>query len=76
MSETSPERVAETVARLRSLSAQRLSATPQDDPDHYLNVVARVSREDGAEFANTANLLEALAARLAEVEAEKREGKG
>ncbi len=62
MTDDTQAKVAETVARLRALSEQRMSATPKDDPDHYLNVIARLSREDGAEFAASADLLEALAA--------------
>ena len=52
--------------RLRDTGEQRLRAEPWDDPSHYLNVVAKVSRADGALMQEAADRLDAQAALLRE----------
>jgi formate dehydrogenase maturation protein FdhE len=52
--------------RLRETATERKAATALDEPGHYLNVVARISREDGALMDQVADLIEAQAAQLQE----------
>lgn len=61
------------VKALRSVAAERKQASAIEDEDkkNYLLVVARISRMDGRLMDSAADLIEAQAARIAELERER-----
>jgi hypothetical protein len=58
------------VERLRTTGAERLAAEPTDNPEHYMSVYARLSREDGALMMEAAEALASAEARAAALDHE------
>lgn len=56
----------ELIERLRVTGETRMAAEPWDDPQHFMNVYARLSREDGALMVQAADAIEALQQELRE----------
>jgi hypothetical protein len=57
------------VKRLTETAEVRKRAEPTDDPKHYLNVVAKMSRQDSELMDQAAARIEALEARIAKADA-------